>query len=289
MGLTFTKKKTEATAQAEVGAAPAETKTVDTTATKYAATDKPKPSGGVTFLKKGEEAKKAVAQEDARAEERRAANERMRRFFLGNEKEGQITFLDGKLDDKGILDVPRFFEHFIRIGNKPETFVCTAEIDQTVPCPICEAGDKASLVGVLTVIDHTPYTVTKGPSAGKTFKNRRKLFVAKEGTLKILNTLAKKPERNGLAGCTFDVSRGPKSKNPPAVGDTFDFVAKHKSFAAIAEKFGIPIEEVQPAIYDGEEGEIPYLTPAKLIELGVGKATIGIGAEKGVTSASDEL
>ena len=248
-----------------------------------------KKSGGIIFLKRGAAAKQAVQVEDAKAEARRAEYGRLRRFYIGYNEDSQITFLDGKLDEDGVLDCPRFMEHKIRIGTDWKNFACTAEIDTSGPCPICEAGDKASLVGVFTVIDHSTYTVKTGPNAGKTFTNQRKLFVAKEGTIKQLTKLAVKPERNGLAGCTFDVSRGSENKHPPAVGDTFDFVTKHKTLAAIAEKYNLKLEECQPAVYDGPEGELVYLPAAKLIELGIGKAHVGVGYEKGVNAAADEL
>ena len=241
------------------------------------------------FLKVGAAAKAAVANEQAKAEAKQAQYGKMRRFYLPYTKDGQITFLDGDLDSDGVLNVPRYYEHRIRVGSDWETFVCTAEIDQSQPCPLCEAGDKPSLVGVLTVTDHSSYTVTKGPNAGKTYSNQRRLFVAKEGTLSQLQKMAQKPERNGLTLCTFDVSRGPENKHPPAVGDTFDFNQKWKSREALAEKLGLNLEDVQPAVYEGEEGEISYLTPEQLIALGVGKAHVGVGYEKGVSNAKDEL
>ena len=213
----------------------------------------------------------------------------MRRFYLPYNGECQVTFLDGDLDNDGLLNVPRYYEHRVRVGGDWETFVCTAEIDQSQPCPLCESGDKPSLVGVLTVIDHSSYTATKGPNAGKTYKNQRRLFVAKEGTLNQLQKLAQKPERNGLTLCAFDVSRGPENKHPPAVGDTYDFDSKWKSREQLAEKLDLKIEDVQPAEYEGENGEIPYLTPEQLISLGVGKAHGGVGYEKGVAHAKDEL
>jgi hypothetical protein len=248
-----------------------------------------KLSGGVTFLKKGAAAKAAVQAEEVKFEERRAEMNRMRRFYIGYNKDTQITFLDGKLDEDGVLDIPRFYEHSIQVGSDWKHYVCTAEIDQSQPCPLCEAGNKPSLVGVMTVIDHSEYTVQKGPNAGKVYKNQRRLFVAKEGTLKDLNKLAAKPERNGLAGCTFDVSRGGENTRDPNVGKTYDFVCKNKTLAAIAEKYGLKIEEVQPAQYDGEEGEILYVPPEKLVELGLGKAHGGVGYEKGVNAAANEL
>ena len=77
----------------------------------------------------------------------------MRRFYLPYNGECQVTFLDGVLDDELMLDVPMFYEHQVRLNGKWENFVCVAE---TEPCPICEKGEsRNSLVGILTVIDHT--------------------------------------------------------------------------------------------------------------------------------------
>ena len=75
-----------------------------------------KKSGGIIFLKRGAAAKQAVQVEDAKAEARRAEYGRLRRFYIGYNEDSQITFLDGKLDEDGVLDCPRFMEHKIRIG-----------------------------------------------------------------------------------------------------------------------------------------------------------------------------
>ena len=184
MGLSFTKKGASA-AQAQ------------TTQTPQQPSTRPR-RGTVSFLKTGAAAKAAVASEQAKAEARQAQYKRMRRFYLPYNGECQVTFLDGDLDNDGAPERPRYYEHRVRVGGDWETFVCTAEIDQSQPCPLCETGDKPSLVGVLTVIDHSSYTATKGPNAGKVYKNQRRLFVAKEGTMNQLQKLAQKPERNGL-------------------------------------------------------------------------------------------
>ena len=65
-------------------------------------------------------------------------------------------------------------------------------------------------------------------------------------------------------------------------------MTKHKTLAAIAEKYELKLEDVQPRQYDGEEGN-QYLPPEKLIALGIGKAHGGVGYEKGVNAASGEL
>ena len=82
------------------------------------------------------------------------------------------------------------------------------------------------------------------------------------------------------------MSRGPENKRPPAVGDTFDFVVKHKSLSAVADKYGLNVDDLGPANYDEE---IPYLPPEKLIEMGIGKKPGGVGYEKGVDKSSDEM
>lgn len=238
----------------------------------------PKPLG---WMKRGSEAKEALAQEEARVELAKQGKG-MYRFWMPEDSDRKITFLDGDLDEDGVLDVLAYYEHTLRVNGQFEQFVCTADADTTQPCPLCEAGDKPSLVHVLTVIDHTPYTIKSGPNAGKTVKDTRKLFVAKRNTIQLLTKIATK--RGGLAGCTFDVSRiGDKS---PGVGTQFDFVEKFESYEDIAEKYGLKLEEVAPANY---EDEIRYLSPEELISLGLGKAPSGVGYEKGMGGLKDQL
>ena len=148
MPLTFTKKA--------AGAATSnETQKPASALSEQAAADKPSTTGKITFLKKGAAAKAAVAQEEAKAEARRSEWNRPRRYKIGFNEDGQITFLDGKLDEDGMLDIPRYYEHTIQVGSDWKHYVCTADSDQSQPCPICEAGDKPALVGLLTVIDHS--------------------------------------------------------------------------------------------------------------------------------------
>jgi hypothetical protein len=242
----------------------------------------PKSAPKLSFMKKGTAAKAALAHEEAKAEERKAEAGKMRRYFVKQDSEGQVTFLDGKLDGDGMLDINMFYEHRIKLNGDWHNFVCTADVDQTQPCPICEKGDKPSFVGVMTVLDHSSYTVKSGPNAGKTYTNQRRLFVAKRNTINLLTKLAAK--RGGLAGCTFDVLRG--GDKTPAVGEQFDFVEKHSKLSEIADKYDLKLEDVQPAKYDEE---ITFRTPEQLIELGIGKATVGVGHEKGVGALADEL
>jgi hypothetical protein len=236
---------------------------------------KPAPA----WMKKGSAAKAAIQHEAAKAEERKAEQGKLWRFYVKPEQTGQITFLDGDLDKDGDLDILFFYEHRIRINGDWENFACTAENDQSQPCPICETGDKPSLVGVMTVIDHTAHKIQKGPNAGKVIKNTRKLFVAKMPTIDLLRKLANKPGRMGLRGCTFDVMRG--DERTAAVGSSFDFVQKFETVAQIMAKYELKAEDVAIADY-GEE--IRYRTPEELIALGVGKAVTGPGTSSGAAS-----
>ena len=70
------------------------------------------------------------------------------------------------------------------------------------------------------------------------------------------------------------------------MGESFDFVGKVNKLSELADKLGLKLEEVQPANY---AEEIRYRSPEELIELGAGKATVGVGHEKGVGSLKDEL
>lgn len=229
------------------------------------------------WMKRGQAAKQALAEDEARAEKAREEAGKMWRFWMPPDEERKITFLDGDLDEDGMLDIPMFMEHSVKVNGSWENYVCTMETDGH--CPICAKGDsKAALVGALTIIDHTPHKIKSGPNAGKTIEHTRKLFVAKKLTISLLSKLAVK--RGGLTGCTFDVMRG--NDKTASVGSQFDFDAK-SSPEEIAEACGIPIEQVQPADYDAE---ITYRNSDELAELGLGPAASGPGYNTGGSKAS---
>lgn len=242
---------------------------------------KSKSSGGtISFLKTGQAAHKAMAAEEAKAELAKQEAGKMWRFRMAPGEDRKITFLDGSLDENNMLAVPMFYEHTLQVGGKWKNFVCT---DEQEPCPICAKGDdKPALVGVMTVLDHTPAVIKSGPKAGQTIQHTRKLFVAKKDTIAMLTKIAVK--RGGLTGCTFDVARG--GEKTAAVGSQFDFTEK-LDLTVIAKKYGLKLEEAQPADY---QAEIVYHTAAELLELGIGKAASGPGYEKSSGgSVKDEL
>jgi hypothetical protein len=263
MPLTFASKAKKATANDDTP--PFETKTHETKSTS-------KPS--VSWMKRGVKAKQMLDAADAQAEKAKESVGKLFRFWIPPEEERLITFLDGELDDTGMLDVPMFYEHRVKINGAWDTFVCVADEE---PCPICENSDsRQTMVGVMTVIDHTEYKIQRGPNAGKVVKNTRKLFVATRNTLK---TLAKQAvKRDGLTGCTFEVSR--TGDKEPGVGGQFEFVEK-RSLAQVAKAFDLKPEDLKPADYDYE---VIRRTADQLIELGLGKPPSGVGYEKASVS-----
>jgi hypothetical protein len=243
----------------------------------------------VSWLKKGAESAAVAKQEQAEAEIRKEEQGKMFRFFVKEGEEAAITFIDGDLSPEGFLLPPRYYEHNLYLNGHWGNFVCP---EKTAPhlgevCPICATGDRPSLVSLFTIIDHREFTGTK--DATKKYKDTPKLFVAKTGTMEILNKIALK--RGGLAGCTFDVSRtGDKS---PAVGSMFDFVKK----TPVAElevlytrEFTDPKTNVKtkksifvPANY---EVEIVFRTGEQLAQLGFGSSGVS-GFNNNTASHSD--
>lgn len=252
-------------------------KTTSQPATSAAPASKPSSHSSLSkgsFLKFGASAKAAMAQEQAKSDLAKQEFGKLLRFFMDQDAERKITFLDGEVDDDGMLDVLCYYEHTVNVAGKWQNFACTSE--QEGYCPICAHGDsKSTLVWALTVIDHTPYKHDNG----KVYVNQRKLFIAKKETVKLLSKIAVK--RGGLTGCTFDASRiGEKAAR---VGTQFDFVEK-QSFAEIAKMYSLKEEEVVPADY---AEEIVYRTGDQLVELGLGKAMTGPGTEKSTVSKKD--
>lgn len=219
--------------------------------------------GGLGFLKKGKAAQETFAKEEHKAE--MAAKSKVNRFFVPQDKEASVTFLDGNLAD-GVLDISFYYEHNVNMNGKWNNFFICTQDDE--PCPICEGGSSASYVGVMTVIDHSEYVSKKD---GKTYKDQIRLFVAKRDTIKMLQKIATK--RGGLRGCRFDVSRtGDKS---PSVGSMFDFSEKY-SEEALQKAFGA--EKTQPLNY-AEILAGMYLPATELRKMGFGSAQGPIGGE----------
>lgn len=216
----------------------------------------------MSFLKRGAAAHEALARAEAETEARKAASSGVHRFYLRDDEEKRITFLDGGLTQDNLLDHVNFNEHQVQLnGSWLNWFPCTEDVDLTQPCPICEQGDgyRKSLVHAFTIIDHSEWK----DKSGKIHKHEKKLYMCKRGGFKVLQNLATK--RGGLTGVTFDVMRC--GDNGWAAGNQFDFIEKN-NIADIAAKYGL--EDVAPYDYDEV---FTYRPPEELIALGFGLGT----------------
>lgn len=215
------------------------------------------------FMKKGTEGEQLTKQADADTERRKAAGGgSVFRYWMPDGSEKQITFLDGELSEAGLLDVPRYWEHQLKLGDSWKNwYPCTKDEE---PCPLCDIK-QPSLVYALTIIDHSEWEDKKD----KVHEHERKLYICKGDTYKRLSKIAAK--RGGLTGCTFDVSRiGDKAE---AVGNDFDFVEK-LSLKKIAKKYGLETkgkaENNKVALPYNYDDVIEYHTAEALREMGLG-------------------
>lgn len=240
----------------------------------------------IKFLRTGAESAKLAQQDAVETEQRRAEQGKMWRFWLSDGEDARITFVDGELGPDGVLTPPRFYEHTIEVAGQKarQNFVCPEKTnpDSGEKCPLCEQGDRPSLVALFTVIDHR-----QGKRRdGTVYKDTVKILAAKPTTFEMLNKLAIK--RGGLAGSTFDVSRsGDKSA---AVGSNFDHIEKH-TVEELQKKYIRDVKDpksgkiskemfFKPANY---EEEIVYRDEDTLRQMGFGK---GVTTGKAPVKAS---
>src|SRR5947209_7977676 len=117
-----------------------------------------------TFIKTGAESAALAQQAAVEAERKKEQQGKLYRFWLKDNEEARITFIDGELNADGYLTPPRWYEHNLFLnGSWNNYFVCP---EKTLPeskdsCPICESGDRPSLVAAFTIIDHRTYVGKK--------------------------------------------------------------------------------------------------------------------------------
>lgn len=239
----------------------------------------------ISWMKKGEASAQLAKQQEAEAEKAKSEQGKMFRFWLKDKESAQITFVDGALSADGFLLPPRFWEHNLNLnGTWNNYYVCPDKSDPQGghKCPICEGGDKPSLISLFTIIDHRTFPGKND----KKYVNTRKLLAVKPITFELLNKAALK--RGGLAGCTFEVSRiGDKAAS---VGSVFDFEKKEEDLDVLRQKYTITVKDdkgnevvktnFEPADY---EQEIVYRTEEELRNLGFGKppSMSGMGGSTG--------
>lgn len=240
-------------------------------------TKAPAKSGGSVsagFLKTGKSAHAAMEKAEAEKKQRdMQRKDEVRRFWMPEDSETVITFLDGDLDEDGIFVTPCYAEHNMYMnGNWRNWFPCVAESE---PCPLCELAEdknskvsRASLVTLFTVIDHSEFE-----SNGKVYKDQVKLFVSKFETTKKLLKLAQK--YGGLTGVTFDVSRGGSQSS--SVGEMFVYDQKN-TLDDLKNTFETEQNKVIALDY---AKVIKYYTAHDLAQLGIsGAPSFGGGSQQ---------
>lgn len=248
------------------------------------------------WLRTGADARTAMTEADAAAEKAKEESGKLFRFFIPEDEEATITFLDGDLDDEGLLNIPMMYEHRLLHAGKWSTFVCIADSE---PCPMCENGDKPALVGLMTVINHTPYTIKNGPNAGNTIANRKQLFVATRQTIKKLQKIAHK--RGTLRYHVYEASR--TEDKSPRVGDLFERVHEWETVDELKQyllgkgevgadnNHPVKAEDVDDLIEPADyPAEIVYRDREELAKLGLTSSTpIGHGSGYGAGGAKSGM
>jgi hypothetical protein len=176
----------------------------------------------------GSKADEALDRELESQEERRknATGSRLYRFWMPAGGEQYVTFVDGEMHPEGYALPFVFYEHQLKLnGSWKNWFTCPGE-----GCPLCENGNRPSLVAAYTVIDHNEWTDKKG----NVHKDELKLFMAKPSVNKILRKMARK--KGGLRGWKVELTRG--TSEDPSTGKQFDF----------EERVELP-EDIQPGDY----------------------------------------
>jgi len=221
------------------------------------------------WMKSGKDAVAMLRSEDEKVGS--TGGRRVFRFIMRPETSAQVTFLDGDVDEDGMLAVPMYYEHMVYWEGRWQNFVC---VNDDEPCPVCEGGDKPYLIGLLTVIDHREKTSRDG----KVYIDDPKIYAAKRMTLKLLQRQAEK--RDGLRGCRFEITR--VGKREPAVGSAFEFEGKLDE-SALVEKYGI---DAEPLNY---EEQIVYRSAKELNAIGIGSGTETIGTNDASTKVDEQL
>lgn len=206
------------------------------------------------FLKTGKAALEAFNIAEAMTE---VVRNDIRRFCIAPIHIGKpfnIIFLDGKLEEDGLLSNPMFWEYTVFHNGKWQNFVKPE--DGEGADPIAADGNIPMLVQLFSILNLTPYIKSDGSKASL----HRQLFVCPRTVMKRLAVLAKK--HGGIAGCIFEVTR--TSGRGSRVGDVFDFVQKLPTEELLAQ-FGQGLSKP----FDYNE-VIQYRNVAELLRLGFG-------------------
>ena len=209
----------------------------------------------------------AVAQAEAIRAMRAKLDDRPMEFFLSENSFANLYFLDGTLTGEDVFDTPMCATHMIEVGNTWRRIFCLAAMPGG--CPICNSGQPRTspeMRQLFTVINTTPYTIQKGPKAGKTLTARLQLLAVPH---KIREKLVHRAKTRGgtLAGHTFEFRRG--GKQEPRTGGDIEHVGTYDMTKVIAKypKLGGTLDEPAPTRPIDYNRAFPLLTAEEIAKL----------------------
>jgi hypothetical protein len=132
--------------------------------------------------------------------------------------------------------------HKVKVNGRWEDEVCIEDTGQR--CPLCEdQGKPGSYTMVLTCLDRRPYTIQKGPNAGKRIANSKKLLYVKGRNLPKFERQFKGKAAGNFRGMKVLCRRDGEKES--AMGEDLEFLGRVKESALI--KFG---DNAKPADYE---------------------------------------
>ena len=188
------------------------------------------------WFKEGNEGEQFFEEEkERRKQEAATGNVKNWRFRLKKGQTGYVVFIDNL----------KFFmkEHqFYKDGNYYNYETCIEDIEGE--CPLCESGNRASVVAISTVIDLTEHQKKDGTTTGPT----KKLMVLKQGGAE--KFLKRQKKLDGLKYQKFEVYRSNDQKGE-ATGTDIDYEKEvdPEKLKQLAPEGTNPDEWIQPFNY----------------------------------------
>jgi len=164
----------------------------------------------MSWFKQGEEGEKFLQEEKERRQKQAEASNNIKnwRFKLAKDVTGQVVFLD---------DLYFFFSEHQFYANDSYYNYETCIDDIEGECPLCENGNRPSIVAVTTIIDFTQHKKKDGTFTDKPTK---KPMVLKQGGTERL--LKRQKKLGGLTYRKFEVYRSSDPKGE-ATGTDIDY------------------------------------------------------------------
>jgi len=173
-----------------------------------------------SWFKVGDEGlKEAEAIEREREEE---AKNRYYDFWLLVKESAKVTFLDS--------DPFVFKMHSLKRSGRLVHYTCRRDMGE---CPLCDSGDRFSVISALSLIDHRKFIGKKEPNVGKVYQHQKRPILMKKGSFNKLFDKRAKKCNGDLTWCVFEVTR--HAKMECATGEDWDFTGVRRTKEQLAK------------------------------------------------------